>query len=328
MSSVCRYRHAMAIAALLAGMTTGRRVEASPRPPATADGPAQSVITLTPAEWLSVESTGGGKPVVLVPGLFGGAFGFRRIVPLLVNAGYRAIVVEPLGIGRSARPPQADYSLAAQSDRIAAAIAALGLRDVVVIAHSLGAAEGFRLAYRHPGAVQGLISIEGGPTEEACSPAFRRALRFASWLHVLGGRRLVRHEIRASLISSSGDASWVTDGVVAGYTEPAAADIGAMLRAYLQMATAREPELLAPHLAEIQAPVRMLVGSAAHDGDVTADELALLKRTLPRFAVDVVPGAGHFIQEERPEHILLSLERLQQTLREMSHEPHGGPSSR
>src|SRR2546425_12927945 len=66
-------------------------------------------VPLGRAESLSVETAGTGDPVVLIPGLFGSAFGFRKLVSLLAQAGYRAIVIEPLGIGSSARPGEANY---------------------------------------------------------------------------------------------------------------------------------------------------------------------------------------------------------------------------
>src|SRR5437660_4359447 len=96
-------------------------------------------LALSPAESVAVTVTGTGDPVVLVPGLFGSAFGYRAVIPLLTDAGYRAIVVEPLGIGSSARPEHADYSLTAQADRIAAALDRLSVRHAIVVAHSLGA---------------------------------------------------------------------------------------------------------------------------------------------------------------------------------------------
>src|SRR5256885_10866216 len=102
-------------------------------------------LALSPAESVAVTVTGTGDPVVLVPGLFGSAFGYRKLIPLLTDAGYRAIVVEPLAIGTSARPEQADYSLTAQADRIAAALDQLGVRRAIVIAHSLGASMAYRM---------------------------------------------------------------------------------------------------------------------------------------------------------------------------------------
>ena len=132
-------------------------------------------LALSPAESVAVTVTGTGDPVVLVPGLFGSAFGYRTLIPLLTDAGYRAIVVEPLGIGGSARPEHADYSLTAQADRIAAALDRLGVRHAVVVAHSLGASMAFRLAYRRPDLVAGIVSLDGGPAEGAATRAFRRA---------------------------------------------------------------------------------------------------------------------------------------------------------
>src|SRR5207249_962108 len=109
-----------------------------------------------------------------------------KLVPLLNSAGYRTIVVEPLGIGSSGRPQRADYSLTAQAERIAGVLDSLAIRQAFVIAHSLGGAEAFRLAYRRPDLVRGLISLEGGPTEAAITPAFKRALRFAPWIKRCG----------------------------------------------------------------------------------------------------------------------------------------------
>src|SRR3989475_10138279 len=89
------------------------------------------MVPVAPRESLPVEAAGGGAPVVLIPGLFGWAFGFRKLVPLLVGAGYRTIVIEPLGVGASARPEKANYSLTAQADRIAAVLDSLHVRNAL-----------------------------------------------------------------------------------------------------------------------------------------------------------------------------------------------------
>ena len=278
--------------------------------PPTPAPPQSFMVPLSRTESLSVETVGRGDPVVIIPGLFGSVYGFRTLVPLLVDAGYRAIVIEPLGIGSSARPEKANYSLTAQADRIAAVLDSLHVRAALLIAHSIGGSEAFRLAYRRPDLVRGLLSIEGGPTETATTAAFKRALRFAPWIKLFGGIRLIRRKIRGLLIESSGDSSWVTDAVVEGYTAGAARDLDATLKAYLAMANSREPVKLAPHLAEVPCPVRLVVGGVRHDGDVSATEVQLLERSLHSFAIDSVPGAGHFIYEEQPGAVVAALARL------------------
>src|SRR2546429_412335 len=166
-----------------------------------------SSLVLSPAESLEVTVTGTGDPVVLVPGLLGSAFGYRAVIPLLTAAGYRAIVVEPLGIGGS---------------------------------------------------------------------------------------------------------SWVSEQVVDGYTAAAAHDLDGTLKAFLAMAARREPERLRPHLAEVRCPVRLLLGTATHEGGVSAEEVAVLAAALPLFVVDSVPGAGHFIYEEQPAVVLTAVRRLRE----------------
>ena len=107
------------------------------------DGGSSVRIPVAPAETLAVTMAGAGQPVVLIPGLFGSAFSFRKLVPLLTDEQYRTVVVEPLAVGSSSRPERADYSLTAQADRIAAVLDSLRIQDAVIVAHSLGAAMGF-----------------------------------------------------------------------------------------------------------------------------------------------------------------------------------------
>jgi len=256
-------------------------------------------ITVAPAETLRVTLEGSGAPVVLIPGLMGSAASFRKLTGLLGEDGYRTVVIEPLGIGFSSRPADADYSLGAQADRIAAVLDSLDLGPAVLVAHSLGAAMAFRLAYRRPDLVRGLISLEGGPTESAATNGVRSAARYAPLIRLFGAGA-VRGKLKKALNRASGDASWVTDSVVADYTAGLTRDLGASLRAFGRMASSREAEPLAPHLAEIRCPVVLVVGLAPHPEAVPESELARLDGAIPRFTVDSVVGAGHHLQEERP----------------------------
>ena len=161
-------------------------------------------VVVAPAETMHVEAwVGTGRPVAVVPGLFGASFTFRKVIPLLAAQGFRPIVIEPLGTGFSSRPPKADYSLAAQSHRLAAVLDSLHSGPVLVLAHSLGAAIAFRLAVDRPDLVSGIVSLEGGPTEEATTPTFRSAMRYLPWVKLLGGISLVRRKIRGMLLDSS-----------------------------------------------------------------------------------------------------------------------------
>jgi pimeloyl-ACP methyl ester carboxylesterase len=270
----------------------------------------QVVKALAPAESLSIEVWEAGEPVVLIPGLFGSAFGFRKLLPLLHAAGYRTIVIEPLGVGSSARPEGANYSLTAQAARIAVVLDALHVHNAILIAHAIGASEAFRLAYRRPDLVQGVVSIEGGPAEATVTPTFRRGLRLTPWITLFGGIKLIRRKTRKLLVDSSGDSTWVTDEVIHGYTAGASRNLDATLRAYRAMANAQEPEKLGPHLAAIRCPVILVVGGTPHDGEVGPQEVDLLRHRLRSFALDSVPGAGHFIYEEQPTAIMAAVAQL------------------
>jgi pimeloyl-ACP methyl ester carboxylesterase len=261
-------------------------------------------VTVGPDEVMHTVSVGNGRPVVLIPGLFGGAYSWRTIAEPLAAQGYRAIIVEPLGTGFSGYPSKADYSLTAQADRIAQVLDSLAVRQSIVVALSVGASMGYRLAYRRPDLVRGVISIDGGPVEEAATPGLKSAMKWAGILKLFVGAGTIRGKVRKGMMSNSADTSWVTDSVVRGYTAGPARDVHRTIDALHGMARAKEPELLRDHLRDIKAPVRLLVGTFHHESAVGPSEIDLLRQSLPNFAVDSVDGVGQFIQEERPASVL------------------------
>src|SRR5512146_2182646 len=199
-------------------------------------------IPVARGEVLRTTSVGSGRPVVLIPGLFGAAFGYRRIVGPLAGLGYRAIVVEPLGFGWSAHPRRANYSLSAQTIRVAAVLDSLGIREALIIAHSTGASIALRLAYERPDPFRG--------------------------------------EVRREIVANSSDTSWVTPEVVAGYTEGATADMSGAIDAWQGMAQSVESESLLARLGDCKVPVRLLLGAVPHQSGVGAEQIALLAQRL------------------------------------------------
>lgn len=266
-------------------------------------------IVIAPGESLAVHDVGAGPPVVLLPGLFGSAYGYRHVVRSLRDEGYRAITIEPLGVGRSSRPRAADYSLTAQAQRVGAVLDSLEVRNALLIAHSIGSSIALRLSYRRPDLVRGILSLEGGVAESATTSGFRRAMKLAPLLKLLGVG-FIQERIGKELRESSNDPGWVTDDVVRRYTEGAEGDLSATIDSYVAMARATEPDSLAPLLPEITVPVYLLIGGSPHRGGPPAAELEVMTGGLPFFAVDTLPSVGHFPHEEAPDEVVHAVRRL------------------
>jgi pimeloyl-ACP methyl ester carboxylesterase len=255
-------------------------------------------VAIAEGDTIVVTTMGSGPAVVIVTGLLGGAYSFRQVTPALLEAGMRVVVVEPLGMGSSARPRTANYTLEAQATRVAHALNAAQVSEAILLCHAVGGAICYRVALQSPGRVRGIVAVNSGPDESAASSGLRRAMRFAPIIRLLGGAGRARARLREGLVENSHDPAWVTEEVLKHYTLPYR-DFGAVLDALTAMASAREPEPLAPRLAEIRAPVRLLVGTSGSGGLTSPGEVDVL-RAIPDFRVTEIARAGQYIQEERP----------------------------
>lgn len=260
---------------------------------------------------MNIVVTGEGVPVVFLPGLLGAGYGFRRVIAALDAHAYRSIVIEPLGFGAAARPEGADYSLTAQADRVAAALDTLIDEPAIIVAHSVSASIAYRLAYRHPGHVAAVVSVEGGPAESVTTGAFRTAMRFAPLLKLVGSGALMGI-VREQMNKASADGAWITDALILEYTAGVRRDYGAALDALKAMSRTEEPESLADNLPRIACPVVLLIGAERHRSGPDRHDLEILSR-IPRLSIDTVMAAGHFIHEEAPDGVVRAIVGLAST---------------
>ncbi len=268
---------------------------------------APSTVTVAPGEQLNVRIAGEGPPIVLLPGLAGCAYGFRHLVPELQDRGFQVLVIEPLAFGSSSKPREADYSLTAQAGRVAAVLDALDVKSAVVLGHGVAVSISLRLALSRPDLVEAVVALEGGAAESAATAKVEKSLKLASVVAKLGGKRVLRDQFASDLKSASGDPSWVTGITVRKYFAPVSRDMQASIDALRAMARAPEPVLLGENLHRIQCPVLLLTGGAEHSGSLPPQGLVRLGEGLRHFTHREVPGAGHYLFEEKPQAVVEAL---------------------
>lgn len=100
---------------------------------------------------LSVTLAGEGRPLLLLHGFPDSAELWRKMIPSLVQAGFRVIAPDQRGFGRSSAPTdEADYTVDKIGADAIALLDALGLEQVDLAAHDWGAIIGWALVSAHP----------------------------------------------------------------------------------------------------------------------------------------------------------------------------------
>jgi len=104
-------------------------------------------------------TAGDGPLVLLVHGFPGSAYAWRHQLPVLADAGFRAVAVDCLGYGRSDRPvDEAFYTSEAARAQLIGVIDHFGAADAIVIGQDFGAQHAWNLAVRSPERVRKLIA--------------------------------------------------------------------------------------------------------------------------------------------------------------------------
>ena len=101
-----------------------------------------------------------GPPVVLVHGNPTWGFLYRKFIGPLTDAGYRAVVPDHLGFGRSEKPPDPElYRIPRHAARLEALLESLDLTSATVVPHDWGGPIGLHWAVSHPERVERLFIL-------------------------------------------------------------------------------------------------------------------------------------------------------------------------
>ncbi|WP_405492662.1 alpha/beta fold hydrolase [Nocardia sp. NBC_00511] len=104
--------------------------------------------TPTDGTRLAYEDYGSGAPIVFVASWVLNADMWEYQVPFFLDHGYRCVMLDRRGHGRSDRP-SSGYDIDTRTDDLAALIELLDLRDITLVAHSAGGGEAARYLSRH-----------------------------------------------------------------------------------------------------------------------------------------------------------------------------------
>ncbi len=272
---------------------------------ATIDSSQIRNIPVAPSETLRVTLSGAGQPVVIIPGLLGSSYAYRKVVPSLTAAGLRTVVVEALGVGFSSRPSKSDYSFTAQSRRIEAVLDSIGgIKCATVLAHSAGVSMALRLAAHRPDLVCGLVAENGGPNDTVATTSVRKAASLAWLIKIFGSRGRIRSQIRKGMLETAGDTSWITPETIDHYTAGGAGDLGATLNAIKGMARARESERIDTLLPKLKIPIHLLIGGAPRGSGLPDGQFRLFRASVPQLVIDTVAGSGLRVHEEQADVVI------------------------
>jgi pimeloyl-ACP methyl ester carboxylesterase len=264
-----------------------------------------STLVLAEAETLQV-ATGGAlranaPVVVLLTGPVGSTYSMRHLAAALQQDGLAVLVIDPLGMGASAKPRGVDYSLTRQAERIRSALDQLvpPTAGVYLAAPGTSATIALRVAATDTARIRGVVSIAGGPVDKQGTSGIRLALALSPLLDNPVGRALGRRRFASGARDQSSDPSWVTAETVARYLAPVERDVRASFRALKGMYDANERRPIAEVLPSIVAPVRLIVGDKPLPNAPSAAQIALLVQSVRQLRVDTLPHSGTMLHEEQ-----------------------------
>lgn len=148
---------------------------------------------------------GEGLPVLMLHGEPTWSFLYRKMIPGIAAAGYRAIAPDLIGFGRSDKPRDRHiYSYQQHVDWMVAWIEAQNLTDITLFCQDWGSLIGLRVAAEHPERFARIVVGNGFlPTADRPVPvAFKAWRAFARFTPVFPTGRIVQSGTRRHLTSA------------------------------------------------------------------------------------------------------------------------------
>jgi len=244
------------------------------------------------------------EPVLLMHGEPSWCYLYRTMIPVLVDAGYRAIAPDLVGFGRSDKPSEfTDYTYQRHVDWMQTLLDELNLTGITLVCQDWGGLIGLRLVADHPERFARVVVANTGlptgdhPMSDAFS-AWREYSQTAPDFHIGG-------------IAKGACVNPLSDAVIAAYDAPFPDDTykaGARIFPSLVPITPDDPAAEANRrawqvLSHFEKP--FLTAFSDSDPITRGGDKVFLKmipgtRNCPH---TTIKGGGHFLQEDQGEQL-------------------------
>ena len=261
-----------------------------------------------------------GPPVLLWHGFLSTSKVWRKVMPLLADAGYAVLAPDMRGYGDSDKPPgTAGYDARALSEEFRALVRQIGFgggKPLLLVGHDMGAPPALLWAADHPEEVSGLLYVEAPVMLSAVltriiayTPEAMKEGSMWWWILPLApgvAERLIVGREREFL-------TWFYDKAMANRDAITPEDVAEILRTFsgregvlgamgvyrAAFTSIEQTEPLAGLLTghQVKVPVVALGGEKGLGEKV----LMMVKMVAKHAEGGVVPNCGHFIPEECPE---------------------------
>jgi len=250
------------------------------------------------------EGPADGETVLLLHGEPSWSYLYRRMIPVLADAGLRAVALDLVGFGRSDKPAHRDdYSYQRHVDWTWAALCAIGLDALTLVCQDWGGLIGLRLVGEHPDRFARVVAANTFlPTgDHHPGDAFRAWQRYSQ----------ETPQFQAGQIVNGGCVTDLTDAVTAAYDAPfpdGSYQQGARQFPMLVPTAPDDPAAPANRAAweALSRFDRPFLCAFSDSDPITGGADAILRAHIPGAddrAPVTITEAGHFLQEDRGEEL-------------------------
>ena len=244
----------------------------------------------------------GSEPILLMHGEPSWSYLYRKMIPIIIDNGYRAVAPDLVGFGRSDKPAdQRDYTYQRHVDWMQAWLNKIHLQQINLVCQDWGGLIGLRLVAQNPDRFSRVVAANTGlPTGNAPMPD-----AFLSWR---------KYSIEAPHfdigdVITMGCQTALAANVIAAYNAPFPDDTykeGARIFPSLVPITPDDPAARANHeawkvLSKFEKP---FITMFSDSDPITRGGERIFQSRIPgakdQFHI-AIKGAGHFLQEDRGE---------------------------
>ncbi len=263
-------------------------------------------------------------PVLLLHGEPSWSYLYRKMIPVITEAGYRAIAPDLVGFGRSDKYLRIeDYSYQMQVDVMSELVDRIDLREATLFGQDWGGLVGLRVLAEAPDRFSAIVVANTGlplPTAESSAPLPFLLWRFFSrWTPIFPPGRIV----------NAGTVTELSPEVLAAYEAPFPSRrylAGARIMPSLVPIDPGDPAVPANAKAwEVLRHWQRPLLTAFSDGDpITRGIEATFQSQVPGARGQphvTIEGAGHFLQEDKGEELAILVVEFLRRLDKTPQEP-------